>query len=106
MKDEDQKIREYIKKNRSQLKAQNMDIAYSDTCGDWFIYDFNKSYHYYEYFIRFTSLEELETIIRDELLFLEECRAEKDPAVPDCEEDSIAEIVTHNYKSPTKSLLP
>lgn len=106
MENEEQKIRDYIKKNRSFLQERNMDIAYSDTCGDWFIYDYNKSYHYYEYFIRFTTLEQLETIIREELLFLEECLAEKDPAVPTCEADSIAEIVSHNYKSPSKITLP
>ena len=106
MKLEDQKIREYIKKNQAALQAQNMDIAHSDTCGDWFIYDYNKTYHYYEYFIHFTTLEQLETIIREETLFHEECLAGTEPGVPGCEKASIAEMVTHNYKPPSKYTLP
>lgn len=89
----DLEIKNYIKENRDFLHTNGIDVAHSDTCGDWFVYEYNKDFNYYEYYIRFSSLAELESIISEELRFKTECKKGEDSVIPACESSSIAKDV-------------
>lgn len=93
MKTEEHRILKFIEKNRSFLSVNNIDIAHSTLSGDWFVYNYNKQYHYYEYFIRFSTVTQLVEIISEELRFELHCAIESNIGVPSCEADSIAEQI-------------
>ena len=90
---EEQKILGFIERYRSFLSVNGIDIAHSSFSGDWFVYNYNKRYHYYEYFIRFSTVTQLVEIISEELHFELHCAIENSISVPSCEADSIAEQI-------------
>ena len=97
MKNEKKKILDFVAKYRTLLLANGIDVAFSTLSDDWFVYNYNKEYRYYEYFIRFHSVSELVKIITDELNFEFNCAIENNIPVPSCESASIAEqILTYS----------
>ncbi len=98
MSNETEKIKKFIEKNQPFLAARNIDIAHSFLNDDWFVYCDNKEYHYYEYYIKFTTVKELVDILTAELTFELNCSIGEEPAPPACEAASIAEDVRTHYR--------
>ena len=99
MSDERRKIEKFIQKNQPFLASRHIDIAHSCLNDDWFVYCENTEYHYYEYYIKFSTAKELVEILTAELNFELNCSIEEEMTPPACEEASIAEDITTRYKA-------
>lgn len=97
-------IKEFITKHHDFLAANNIDVAHSTIKDEWFVYQFQETYGYYEYFIKFTTVTQLVDIILDEMTFELYSAIEKEIALPDYDDDTILSSL-RNY-SPSEKTIP
>lgn len=85
-------IKEFIKEYHDFLTANNIDVAQSTIGDTWFVYQLEKEYNNYNYFIRFTNVNQLVDIILDEFKFELYSAIKKEIHPPYCDDDSILSI--------------
>ena len=65
----DEEIEEFINEYRTFLVNNNMDVAKSIISNRWFVYRYEETYGYYDFFIEFSTVSQLVDIILDEMEF-------------------------------------
>lgn len=87
------RIREFINKRKDFLKANNIDVAYSDINNEWFVYYHDRQYHNFDFFIKFETVEQLIEIVLQEVEFRLRCAIEEECATPKCEVEDISDQI-------------
>lgn len=96
-------IKEFIEEYRDFLATNDIDVAQSAIGDTWFVYQTQKEYDNYGFFIRFTTVKELVDIILDELEFELYSAIRKEIVPPDCDDDNILSILD-DYTPSNKTL--
>lgn len=92
-------IKNFITEYRDFLVVNNIDIAHSTIKDEWFVYQTQKDYDAYEYFIQFSTITELVDIILDEMEFALYSAIKKEIAPPEYDNDTIIDLLKNYYPS-------
>ena len=80
-------IKAFITEYRDFLATNNIDVAHSTIKDEWFVYQRQEEYGYYEYFIPFSTVNELVDIILDEMKFALHSAIKEEKAPPGYKND-------------------
>lgn len=97
-------IIEFIEENKDFLLSNNIDIAHSYLTDRWYVYRYDTDYHYYDYYIEFCSLQELNNILLEEMEFLLSFTLSDEVEIPSVEYEQIASKI-EAYRVNNKTLL-
>ena len=101
---DNEEIKEFITEHHDFLVANNIDVAHSTIKGEWFVYQYQKKYCYYEFFLQFSTVTELVDIILDEMEFTLYSAIKKEISPPPYDDDAILDIIKHYY--PSQDIMP
>ena len=104
MKQMEKDIIEFIEENKEFLLSNNIDIAHSYLTDRWYVYRYDTEYHYYDYYIEFSSLQELNNILLEEMEFLLSFTLSDEVEIPSVEYEQIASQI-EAYRVNNKTLL-
>ena len=96
-------IIEFIEENKEFLLSNNIDIAHSYLTDRWYVYRYDTEYHYYDYYIEFSSLQELNNILLEEMEFLLSFTLSDEVEIPSVEYEQIASQI-EAYRVNNKTL--
>ena len=96
-------IKDFITEYRDFLIANKIDVAHSTVKDEWFVYQRQEGYDYYEYFIQFSTVNELIQIILDEMEFALYSAIKEEIAPPKYDDDSILNILKNYHPSKNTS---
>lgn len=99
MRKQSKQIKNFITEYRDFLVANNIDIAHSTIKDEWFVYQTQKDYDTYEYFIQFSTVSELVDIILDEMEFALYSAIKEEIAPPEYDNDTIINLLKNYYPS-------
>ena len=103
MKQMEKDIIEFIEENKEFLLSNNIDIAHSYLTDRWYVYRYDTEYHYYDYYIEFSSLQELNNILLEEMEFLLSFTLSDEVEIPSVEYEQIASQI-EAYRVNNKTL--
>ena len=104
MKQMEKDIIEFIEENKEFLLSNNIDIAHSYLTDRWYVYRYDTEDHYYDYYIEFSSLQELNNILLEEMEFLLSFTLSDEVEIPSVEYEQIASQI-EAYRVNNKTLL-
>lgn len=99
MTNESKQIKSFIAEYHDFLVVNNIDIAHSIIKDEWFVYQTQKDYDTYEYFIQFSTVSELVDIILDEMEFALYSAIKKEIVPPEYDNDTIIDLLKNYYPS-------
>lgn len=97
-------IKEFIAEYKDFLAANNIDVAHSAIEDTWFVYQTQKEYGYYEFFIPFSTVTQLVDIILDEMKFALYNAIGKEVSPPEDDDNTILGIMEEYY--PSENTIP
>lgn len=96
---ESERIQAFLNQHKSLLEANHIDVAHSIVNDEWFIYCYEPVYGHYEYFIKFSTVEQLINIIIEEMSFMLRLFLDDELETPECEEDpELADRIERYHK--------
>ena len=96
----EQKIQSFVDEYRNFLSANHIDVVHSSITNAWFVYRYDPDYGYYDYFIKFSTLQQLIDIILAEMKFELYCAIEDEISSPDCDDNELADIIVNYHVRP------
>jgi len=99
-----ERIQEFLEDNKKFLTANEIDVAHSVVNDEWFVYNLDREYGYYEYFIKFKTVEDLIDIILKEMAFKLRCSIDEQTSTPDCEDDPELADRIERYRKDGKAI--
>lgn len=106
MKKQSEQINAFITEYRDFLAANKIDVAHSTIKDEWFVYQIQEGYDDYEYFIQFSTVNDLVDIILDEMAFVLYSAIKEEIAPPEYDDDNIINFLANSYstKNTTQNL--
>ena len=91
----------FIEENKDFLLSNSIDISHSYLTDRWYVYRYDTKYHYYDYYIEFSSLQELNDILLEEMEFLLAFTLSDEVELPSVEYEQIASQI-ESYRANDK----
>ena len=104
---ENKQIKEFVTEYRDFLAANHINVAHSLIKDEWFVYQKQKEFGYYEYFIPFSTVNELVDIVLDEMKFALYSAIGNAETPPEYDNDNIIQHLDDEYcEKSTAELAP